>query len=106
MIDFALYLSYFLIIVSALAALAFPLKYLLQHISEAKGTFIGIGVMALILVLGYVFASSDYTFNGIENYGATKNTVKLVGAGLNSFFILFGISVVSTIYFEVKKFLK
>jgi hypothetical protein len=106
MIDFALYLTYFLLLVAMVAALAFPLKYLVQHVSEAKGTFIGIGIMALILIIGYVFASADYTFKGMEAYNVTKTTVKLVGAGLNAFFILLAISIGTTLYFEVTKFLK
>lgn len=106
MIDIALYVTYFMILVALVAALAFPLKYLVQHVSEAKGTFIGIGVMALILILGYVFASADYSFKGMEAFNITKGTVKMVGGGLNSFYMMLAVAIVATIYFEVVKFIK
>jgi ABC-type uncharacterized transport system permease subunit len=106
MIDFALYLSYFLILVAIVAALAFPLKYLFQHVSEAKETFIGVGIMMVIVAIGYLFASSEYSFKGMEAFNISKGTVKFVGGGLNTFFIMFGIAIGATIYFEVSKLFK
>jgi hypothetical protein len=106
MIDFGLYATYFLILVAIVAAAAFPLKYLFQNLNEAKGAFIGIGALLLIAVLGYVFASSDYTFKGMEAFNITTGTVKMVGGGLNTLYILIAIATVSTIYFESTKFFK
>jgi hypothetical protein len=106
MIDFGLYLTYFLLIVAALLALVFPLKYMLQHPGEAKSVFIGLGVLAAIVIVGYVTSSSDFYFKGIENFNITANGIKLVGAGLNTFYILLAITVLSVIYFEAIKLVK
>jgi hypothetical protein len=77
----------------------------LQNFSEAKGSFIALGAIVAVLLLGYLTASSDYSFKGMENY-ISQDNVKLVGGGLNSLYILIAIAVVSSVYFEVTKFFK
>jgi hypothetical protein len=106
MIDSGLYITYFLTLLALALSLFFPLKYLLQNINEAKGTFIGIAVLILIFLVGYFIAPADYTFKGMEVFALSKSTVKFVGGGLNMFYIMLVISVITTIYFEVQKFFK
>lgn len=105
MVDIALYFTYFLSLVATLGALIFPLKYTLQNITEAKGVFVALGAMFGVLLLGYLTASSSFTFPGIENY-ISQGSVKLVGGGLNALYILILIAVVSSIYFEVSRLFK
>lgn len=105
MVDFGLYITYFLMLVAVAGAVIFPLKYTLQNISEARGVFIGLGVMLAVLLLGYLTASSTYSFKGMENY-ISQDSVKLVGGGINSLYILIAVAVVSSIFFEIKNFFK
>jgi len=105
MVNFGLYLTYFLVLVAVAGSIIFPLKYTLQNIGDAKGVFIALGAMVAILLVGYFTASADYNFKGMENY-IIQGNVKLVGGGLNSLYILIVIAIVSSVYFEVTKFFK
>lgn len=98
-IDVGLYISYALIAVCALAAIAMPL---LQSFSDPK-TLIksAVGVVALIVIfiISYAIADPDAA-------GATESTSKLVGAGIITMYILFAIAVVGILYTELGKIFK
>lgn len=92
-------------LVAVAGAVIFPLKYTLQNISDAKGVFIALGAMIAVVLIGYLTASADFSFKGMENY-ISQDKVKLVGGGLNTLYILIVIAIISSVYFEVTKIFK
>ena len=70
--------------------------------STIKGTLIGLGAILLIFAVAYGMSDgSDY-----EIYEVTEGTSKMVSMGLNSFFILGLLAVLSVIYSAVSSIFK
>ena len=55
-VNLGLYLSYLLIIVGTLAAIVFPILYLIKDPKSAKSAFIGLGFVFGVLLVSYLFA--------------------------------------------------
>ena len=104
MVDVGLYAAYALIAIAAIAALVFPLIYMAKHPEEAKKSGIGIVILLVVFALGYLFASGE-PFPGLK-MDLSSNQLKLIGAGLNTFFILAVIGVLSIIVSEVMTFFR
>lgn len=105
-IDFGLYLTYFLLLVTALLAIGFSLANMLQNMQAAKKALIGVALMAVVFIISYSLSPSEFYFKGIEQFNISASGIKMVGAGLNTLYMLVGIAVVATIYFEVLKLFK
>ncbi|MEX2596007.1 MAG: hypothetical protein WEC59_03680 [Salibacteraceae bacterium] len=97
-------LSYILLLVAVLATLGGAVLQALMNPGQIKGTLIGVGVVAVVLILSYVLADGT-----VETYfasGTTETSSKLSGAGLYAFYILFVLAVVSIAYSSISKLLK
>ena len=99
MVDIGLIISYILIVLCALAAIVMPL---IQSFSDPKSLIksgIGLGVVLVVFLIGYVLAGSD-------SPGTTETTSKLVGAGIISMYIFIFIALAGIIYTEISKIFK
>ena len=105
LINVGLYLSYAMIAIAALAAFIFPIIYMVKHFSEAKTTIMGVvGIIALFFI-GWLIATDVIPPNlekACTDFEVDAAKFKMVGAGLNTFFILGTIATLSLIGGELK----
>ena len=95
--------SYFLLVITLIAALAGTAMTAVSDPGKMKGTAIGIGAMILVFVVSYVLASREV----LKSYGdVTESTSRMVGMGLISFYILLVLAVLSIVYASVSRLLK
>lgn len=99
----ALQLTYVVMGVCALAAIGFGIYLFSSNIKNNKGALIGLVGFVLVMLICYFTASSE-----VPNIKTVvdSGTVKLVGAGLNAFYVLL-VGVLGAIVFaEVRKAVK
>jgi hypothetical protein len=83
--------SIFLLIATALISVIFSLLNLTKHPEVLKRTLLGVGVMAVLLVLAYVFASDEATTDAMGKVildGEAGSVSKWVSTLINYSFIL------------------
>jgi len=105
LINIGLYLSYTLVAVAALTALIFPLIYMVKHFSEAKTTILGIIGIIVLFFIGWLFATDvipPTLAKSCADFEVSASQFKMVGAGLNTFFILATIATLALIGGELK----
>jgi hypothetical protein len=81
-------LLYFLFIVTFAAMLIFLLWGVLANIKSNFGLLVGIGLLVVLLFVGYFTASSELTPCAIKMQHE-PNTVKWIGAGIFAFYCMF-----------------
>jgi uncharacterized membrane protein len=92
--------------IAGISALLFQLVNMIKHPKKAKGSLIGILILIVLVLLGYAFASSiplDFTKPNPNN---VPETLKQVGTGLITMYILLGLGILSIVYTEVSKAIK
>lgn len=91
-------LSFIYFIIAGLAALIFPLLFVITHPGKAKYALIGVLLFAVIIVLGYLLGSSTpvETVTPISVQG-----LKLVDAGLKTAAILLGLAFIGIFTSEI-----
>ena len=102
LISIGMYLTYALIIIAALGAVAFPIFFFVKDIKKAKGTLIGLAVLLVVIMISYAIA----TGNPYEEHNVSGAVSKWIGAGIISTFVLAGLGVLAAVYTEVSKILK
>jgi hypothetical protein len=104
-IDIGLYITYAVFLVSAGAAVVFPLIYALKHPSAIGKSLIGIGGMVVLFVVAYFLSGDEvtakYTALGVDASGS-----KIIGAGLTMFYFVMVIGFLGIIYSEISKAFK
>ncbi len=99
--NFMFIITYILLGVAVVVSLLFTLKNLFANPQGLKKTLFVIGGFLLVVVISYVLSSGTDVapeFMAMSN----ENTVKYIGMGLNVFFILTAIAVISLIVPAVK----
>ncbi|MBT8285986.1 MAG: hypothetical protein HKO75_11485 [Flavobacteriaceae bacterium] len=99
-------ITYILLAIAVVVSLVFTLVNLFAHPQKLKKTLIVIG--AFLIVLGFAYAISSGTDVNLDEMASrgiptTEETVKNIGTGLNLFFLLVIIAVVSMLWGGVKK---
>lgn len=105
MLDLGLYLLYALLIIALAAAIIFPVFHLIKDPKALVKTGIGIGIIAVLFGVAYAMADSTVTIKAAA-MGITESSSKLIGAGLNMFFIVLGLAALSLLYSEISKAFK
>ncbi|MEX0980767.1 MAG: hypothetical protein WD577_09985 [Bacteroidales bacterium] len=107
--DYALGWAYFLLLIAAVAALTFPLITIVTDVKAILRLLMVVGAAAVLLLVSYFVFASDTPIN-ILGYTGTDNTnpvtLKWIGTGLFSTYIIFGIAFLSILYFEVVSIFK
>jgi hypothetical protein len=108
-INWAIILS----VITAAAAVIFPIAYMITNPQNSKKTLMVVGVMLLVVVVGYVVASDEIMdFTGFEKFFFAEDVEdpnkfsKNVGTILWTTYILGGLTILSILYHEVAKFFK
>ncbi|TVR78307.1 MAG: hypothetical protein EA412_09110 [Chitinophagaceae bacterium] len=107
MIDFAIYAAYVLIAICAITAIVFGVMHLLRDPKQALWSVVGVVVVAVVFGIGYALSSSDFTFPGMEEkFSISPSGVQMVGAGIITFYLLAGITIVAGVVTEVMNVFK
>jgi hypothetical protein len=100
-----LYIAYVLFGVALITAIVLPLVNSLRNPNTLIKT--GISVAILLVVFAISYGLADDKVNSIAAaYGQDGSSVRLVGAGLIMFYIVFILAAIGLIYSEVSKALK
>ncbi len=91
-------LSFIYFVIAAIAALIFPLLFLITHPGKAKYALIGLVVFAVILVLGYSLGSATPVESTVP---ISVQGLKLVDAGLKTTIILLALAFLGIFYSEI-----
>lgn len=107
--DYALIWAYILFAISLVAAVVFPLFSVVTNMKALLRTLALFAGAALLILLSYFVLASDTPIE-ILGYAGTDNrdpvTLKWVGTGLFSTYILFGLAILSILYSEIASMFK
>ena len=93
--DFALPAAMWLTVLAAIAAIVLPLISLAGDPKSLIKTLAGIAFIAVVFFIGYAMADTDSAI-AVRN-GLDTGTVKMVGAMLNTFYILFILAIIAMV---------
>ena len=97
MVDVGLFLSYILIGLCILTAVGMPLVKAFGDPDSLKKIGLGVGGLVVVFFITYFIA------DGTPQGESSSTTVKMVGAGLYTFYILAFAALVGIVITEVKK---
>ncbi len=91
----AILITYIFLFVSIAAMIIFPIWFMIKNPKTAKGTLIGVGILAVVILISYFISSADqgefYT-----KFDIGQGTSKMIGAGLIATYVmLFGVFAVA-----------
>jgi len=102
-----LYLAYIFFGIAAIATIGFPLVNLILNPKGAKNVIIGLVIIGIIVLISY-FLATDQVMH-IPGYSGADNvpsTLKTVGTGLYTTYILFFLSILAILYSEINSAFK
>lgn len=105
LIDIGLYVAYFLLILTLLGVIVFPLMQTFSDFKKAKSGLIGFAVLVLLLLLAYAISPAD---QGLfySNFNIGPKMSKFIGGGLFATYFVFLAVIISIIYAEASKIIK
>lgn len=104
--DVLIYWGYFLVILTAVITILFPLVFLFLNPKNSIKIFIAIGLMVVIAIIAYSLSQVNFTDIQLEKLDTTADTAKYVGAGLIFTYIMAGLAVLSIVYASISKIFK
>ena len=102
LVNIGIILGYVMVAFAALTAVGFGVKKMMQKTNNAKKTLYTIGGLVAVLIFSYLI-SSDEVLGSYEKYEITASTVKKVGMGLNTFYLLAIGAIGAILYAELSK---
>jgi hypothetical protein len=104
-IDIGLYVSYGLLLIAAIAAIILPLINSFSNPKSLVKSGIGIAVIVILFVIGYIIADSGVTTK-YTTLGVGEGESKFVGGALLTMYMLFIIAIVGIVITELNKAIK
>jgi NADH:ubiquinone oxidoreductase subunit 6 (subunit J) len=104
-IDIALYISYILIFICAIAAIVLPL---IQSAGDPKALLkSGVGVLAIVVVFGiaYMLSGNEVT-EQYRQFGVLEGGSKVIGGGIITVYLLFFIALAAIVYTEIMSIIR
>ncbi len=101
--------TYLLFALSTVAAIAFPLMFMVKNPQKAKMFLLSLVVFGIVIALSYSLASNELIrFFGWEKFQAdmTPSIMKWVGTGLYSTYVFSILAIGSILYTEIAKSFK
>jgi hypothetical protein len=98
--------AYILIGLAVLFALLFPVIRMVTSPKNALKTLIGVVGMVVLVGIMYLLASDEVLVITRENPDNVPSTLKWVGAGLNTMYVMFIAAVLAILYSEINKAFK
>ena len=102
LINTGIILTYAMVALAALTAIAFGVKKMIQNTNNAKKTLYTIGGLVVAFIIAYALAS-DEVLNSYEKYEITASESKQVGMGLITFYCLLFGAIAAILYAELSK---
>lgn len=102
LVNVAIVITYILLGIAVLSAIVMPLVYFVKNfnIDKAKGAFIRIGVLIIVLVFSFLISSGE-TGPVHEQFGVSSLQSKFIGAAIITTYLLIIGSVIAAIYSEI-----
>ena len=97
--------TYVLIAIASLAAVVFPVMFLIKNPKQAKGVLIAVGGMVVVFGISYALAT-DEILHSYEKYSVDGATSRNVGMGLIAMYLLGAGAVGAIIYSTISGMLK
>ena len=104
--DVLIYWGYFLVILTTVITIIFPIAFLFLNPKGSIKIFIALGLMVVIAIIAYSLSAVGISDHTLEKLGSTAETAKYVGAGLIFTYILAVLAVASIIYASISKIFK
>ena len=104
--DILIYWAYFLVILTAVITIFFPIAFLIMNPKGSIKIFISLGLMVVIAIIAYSLSDTGLSDHKLETLKTTANTAKLVGAGLIFTYIMASLTVLAIIYASISKIFK
>ncbi len=104
--DVLIYWGYFLVILTTVITIIFPIAFLFLNPKGSIKIFIALGLMVVIAIIAYSLSQVGISDHTLEKLGSTAATAKNVGAGLIFTYILAVLAVASIIYASISKIFK
>jgi hypothetical protein len=104
--DMLIYWGYFLVILTTVITILFPLAFMIMNPKGSIKIFIALGVMVIIAIIAYSLADVGLSDHMIEKLKTTADTAKYVGAGLIFTYIMASLTVLSIVYASISKIFK
>ncbi len=95
-----------LLILSVAVMVISPIYGFITNPQNIVSMLISVGVAVVVVVVAYSLAGNTLSEYRLEELGTTAETSKLVGMGLITTYIAFGITVLSVLYASVVKMFK
>jgi len=105
MLDLGLYLLYALLVGALASAVIFAIVNAMKEPKVLIKSAIGIGIVLVVFGICYAVADSEVTLKAAA-LGITESRSKLIGAGLNVFFVALIGAFVALVYSEISKAFK
>jgi len=98
--------AYILFALAVVITILFPIAYFISNPKKGKKMLIGLVGFAILFVIAYYMSSGDVTGGVYEKFDITESTSRIIGAMLNTTFLLGAIAVLSVIYAGISGFFK
>ncbi len=97
-----IYVAYAFVVIAAIFAIGFPIYQLMSNPKGALNTLIGLAILGVIVLIAYSLASDQVMhIVGYEGPDNNPSTLKLVGTGLFTTYILFFLSLAAIVITEI-----
>ena len=83
-----------------------PIYSFISHPKNIVKLLISLGLMVVVIVIGYSMADNTFTDLELETLKTTAETSKLVGMGLYVTYISFGLAILAALYASIIKAFK
>jgi magnesium-transporting ATPase (P-type) len=105
LLNVILIMTYVLFIINIALLLIFALKAIVTNIRSSYKILVVIALFAVIIILGYVFASSEMTPSAIKMQ-LTPQTVRRIGMGMFVLYVMFFGAIFAVIYSAISNAIK
>ncbi len=100
-------LAYIFFGIATVATIGFPIVYLISNPKGAINVIIGLVFIGIIVLISYFLATDQVVYiTGYTGTDNVPNTLKTVGTGLYTTYILFFLSILAILYSEISSAFK
>lgn len=104
LINIGLYVTYALAILAVVAAVVFSIYQFFGNIKQSKTTLYGlVGLVVVFLAAYFLSSGTDVSAALFDKVGANYDSSKMIGAGMNMLYIIFGLTVVALLGTEIAR---
>lgn len=96
-LSFMTYVSYLLMGLTVLFTLGFSIWGMIEKPQTAKRTAMSVGLLAVIVIISYLFATSNVPLEYMEKFSLSEIDVKMVDVGIIASYILLTLSILAVV---------